>query len=393
VHFHLQDEGEQAAFFSSVESSTAQITSTRVNRVASRLLATDHARSFFFLLRTSPDADELEWYIPAGIVLSDLQRSLAVIEQFEKTPLDLNGKRASQLLIKKRRRRRRRRADSDDEASGDNDEDDSDEPRRARKKAREWETYKSAQFIEDSDEEYGRDIDEFFAREAELRQRTALAAVESSLNIGTMRPSGTKKRRRAQAPSGGSNATTAGRVAKRRAVQSSSGTPGGNGEGQDQGAGEHGGINAETPRPTSIDDGDGDDGVKDVDEHDADDSDSSSRSLLADRDAAASSAGGHRHSDARATPQVGRPRARPRYQGAQFRGPSDAMSDSVTPETGRHEDDGGHYDRSPVEHVHDDNDELDTGLRRHHQQQQQQQQQASSGGLLRKGRLIISDEE
>jgi len=245
---------------------------------------------------------------------------------------------------------------------------------------------KSAQFIEDSDEEYGRDIDDFFAREAELRQRTALAAVESTLNIGTMRPTGTKKRRRAQAPPGGRNATTAGRVAKRRAVQSSSGTPGGNGEGQDQDPGERG-VNAETPRPASIDDGDG---VEDVDEHDGDDSDSSSRSFLADRDVVASSAGGHRHSDTLATPQVGRPRARPRYQGAHFRGPSDTMSDSVMPETGRHEDDGGHHDRSPVERVRDD-DELETGL--HRQQQQQQQQQAGSGGLLRKGRLIISDEE
>ncbi|TFY75534.1 hypothetical protein EWM64_g8480, partial [Hericium alpestre] len=46
------------------------------------------------------DADELEWYIPAGILLADLQRGLSVITQFQATPLDLNGKRAQQLLSK-----------------------------------------------------------------------------------------------------------------------------------------------------------------------------------------------------------------------------------------------------------------------------------------------------
>ncbi|KAI0265300.1 timeless protein-domain-containing protein [Gloeopeniophorella convolvens] len=137
------------------------------------------------------DADELEWFIPAGTKLDALRQSLAVIEQFEKSPLDLQGKRAAQLLHKRRRRRRRRAA------SPGSDADDSDmeaAPRRARK-AREKETYKSAQFIEDSDEEFGRDIDDFFAREAALRERTALAAVDSALGIGTMRSTGTKKRR------------------------------------------------------------------------------------------------------------------------------------------------------------------------------------------------------
>jgi replication fork protection complex subunit Tof1/Swi1 len=159
---------------------------------------------------TCPDADELEWYIPAGIGLPDLQRALTVIEQFEKAPLDLGGKRASQLLLRKKKRRSRRRqrqrprhtsADSDGEEEEDDEEDDEEGNARSSKdrtaaRAREREVYKSAQFIEDSDEEYGRDIDGFFAREAELRERTALAAVDSALGTGTMRTSGTKKRRR-----------------------------------------------------------------------------------------------------------------------------------------------------------------------------------------------------
>ena len=169
----------------------------------------------FSVVRACPDADELEWYIPAGIGLPDLRRAQAVIEQFETTPLDLGGKRASQLLRKKRRNRRRvrrTRADSDGRRSnsagggsedGDDDDDDDDgeatrRPSKARTtaRAREREAYKSAQFIEDSEEEYGRDIDAFFTREAALRERTALAAVDSALGIGTMRASGTKKRRR-----------------------------------------------------------------------------------------------------------------------------------------------------------------------------------------------------
>lgn len=192
------------------------------------------------------DADELEWYIPAGIGLPDLRRAIAVIEQFEKTPLDLGGKRAAQLLLKNRRNRRRQRprhtsADSEgEEGSGGGEEEENGkgtkgkgkaQPSKARTaRARERDAYKSAQFIEDSDEEYGHDIDGFFAREAAVRERTALAAVDSALGTGTMRTTGTKKRRR---PRG--RTTTAGdadadadadgggaRRAKRRAVRAPS---------------------------------------------------------------------------------------------------------------------------------------------------------------------------
>ena len=138
---------------------------------------------------------------------------MAVIEQFEQTPLDLGGKRASQLLLRKKRRNRRRQrqrprhtsADSEGEkgrsSAGEEEEEEEDDdegkPSKARSaRVREREAYKSAQFIEDSDEEYGHDIDDFFAREAAVRERTALAAVDSALGTGTMRATGTKKRRR-----------------------------------------------------------------------------------------------------------------------------------------------------------------------------------------------------
>ena len=103
-----------------------------------------------------------------GINLPDLQRTLIVIEQFERSPLDLEGKRAAQLLHKKRRpRRRRRRRQRTTNTSGSEEEDD--DGGKVARKARERENYMSAQFIEDSDEEYGRDIEGFFEREAALR--------------------------------------------------------------------------------------------------------------------------------------------------------------------------------------------------------------------------------
>jgi replication fork protection complex subunit Tof1/Swi1 len=303
------------------------------------------------LLRTCLDADELEWYIPAGIDPPDLQRSLTIIEQFEETPFDLQGKHASQLLHKKRRRRRRRVASS----SSDSENDDEAAPRKARK-ARERQTYKSAQFIEDSDEEYGQDIDEFFVREAALRQRIALAAADSALNIGTMRPNGTKKRRRAQ-PSPG---TARGRGAKRRAVQSSPGTPDGDGDGG------CGGNNAavptrrssSSPSPShSSDQGGDDDGTDDSD----------GLPSLADCDAAS-----RRRLAANSTSNIRRPKARPLYRSVPS-GEEHAATEATLPNPGRDEEDG-----SPTRH-----DGGDDGRSR----------RVSNNTGLPKGRLIISDEE
>jgi replication fork protection complex subunit Tof1/Swi1 len=363
-------------------------------------------RIFFFF----PDADELEWYIPAGINLPDLQLPLTVIEQFEKSPLDLNGKRASQLLQKRRRRRRRRRrqpSSSDSDPEGGNS--DSDAPRKAARKARERETYKSAQFIEDSEEEYERDIDAFFAREAELRKRTALSAAsvlvadastaadgqqgqeqeqeQRHRHLGTMRATGTKKRRRAQ-PARGTSAAPKARAAKRRAVVSLSGTPGKDGEG------EHGGINAAAaPRrsPSSAasfdDDDDDDDGGGGGDGGDSGD-DGAQRSSIDDRDV-----GRHRHSDSLEVPRSHRPRARPLYRrGTSLRASPapDATPSMPGADGGEEEDDDAMGPRPSVSSLRvTDEDDLT------------RQTKGGGGGgggsgggsSLRKGRLIISDEE
>jgi hypothetical protein len=318
--------------------------------------------SFFGEIGLDLDAsDEPQWYIPAGIDLPDLQRSLTLIEQFEKTPLGLEGKRAAQLLHKKRQSRRRRAREAKDD--DDDDDDDDGRKRKVARKAREREKYMSAQFIEDSDEEYGRDIEEFFAREAAVRERTALAAIDSLSHIGTMRPTGTKKRRRRQPSLGTTTAAgTKGRVAKRsrRSALSSSGMHDVDSEEQGEGGG-HGGFNAGALRPSPAaasnndgdsDDGDDDDGGDDGSgEGDIDhDSDRSSRSSLAHRDMAA---GKHRHSDPPLVASQTRLKARPRYRGVPIasQAPDNAIPGDTSPRRGTDDDDVGQahpgQDRSP----------------------------------------------
>lgn len=328
--------------------------------------------SFFGEIGLDLDApDEPQWYIPAGIDLSDLQRSLTVIEQFETTPLDLEGKRAVQLLHKKRQSRRRRSRHKQTTASGSegeaNDDDDDDsgdgQKRKAARKTREREKYMSAQFIEDSDEEYGRDIEDFFAREAAVRERTALAAIDSLSHIGTMRPTGTKKRRRRQPSLGTTTAAgTKGRVAKRsrRSALSSSGMHDVDSEEQGEG-GDHGGFNAGAlrPSPAAASDNDGDRDDEDDDDGGDDgsgggdidhDSDRSSRSFLAHRDMAA---GKHRHSDPPLVASPTRPKARPRYRGVPIvsQAPDIAIPSDTSPMRGTNDDDVGQaqpgQDQSP----------------------------------------------
>ena len=136
----------------------------------------------------------MEWYVPSGIAISELQRIHTVIKQFLEEPIDLEGKKASQLLSKKRRRRRRRSpsvSEDEDVLSGD-------EPQRKKKekKKKEKEQYKSAQFIEDSDEEYG-GMDAFLEKEKVQREKASLAAATNAgSRLSTMKATGTKKRRR-----------------------------------------------------------------------------------------------------------------------------------------------------------------------------------------------------
>ncbi|KAI8989035.1 timeless-domain-containing protein [Trametes punicea] len=138
------------------------------------------------------DADELEWYIPSVVLPAEMKRTLSIINRFLETPIDLQGKSPSELITKKRRRRGRRRRSPTPDSEGEG----SDTPRRKKKerKKKEEKQYKSAQFIEDSDVEYG-DMEAFLAKEQALREKTARLAAATG-QIATMRAHGTKKRRR-----------------------------------------------------------------------------------------------------------------------------------------------------------------------------------------------------
>ncbi|KAG8990291.1 Topoisomerase 1-associated factor 1 [Tulasnella sp. JGI-2019a] len=159
---------------------------------------------------TDEDAEELEWYVPAAILPDELQTSLDVIEQFLKNPLDLNGKKAADMLSKKRKpgrtRRSKRKANDDSGLSdggggGDGDDDDLSEGerrhkkiKRAKKKAEEKQ-FLSAEFIEDSDADLGND-EEFYAKEQELRDRAKKAAETGDATLSNMAKTGTKKRKK-----------------------------------------------------------------------------------------------------------------------------------------------------------------------------------------------------
>ncbi|THH29094.1 hypothetical protein EUX98_g5095 [Antrodiella citrinella] len=142
------------------------------------------------------DAEELEWYIPAAIVPTSLQRSLNVIDQFLETPIDLDGNKPTSLLQKKRRRRTRRRSPSHsgDEREASNSDSDAPRRRKKEKKQKEQKKYKSAQFIEDSDTDE-ESMQAFFEREKALRERMSLAALSSG-KAAAMRSTGTKKRKK-----------------------------------------------------------------------------------------------------------------------------------------------------------------------------------------------------
>ena len=133
---------------------------------------------------SNSDLDEIQWMVPAKLMPFDVQSHLNVINQFLESPIDLQGKNASELLKKKPRKRKPRRVEVDEDG----------EPlAKKERKKNEAQQYKSATMIEDSDA----DEDEwasFFEREKKLAEKTALAAAASGTS-GTMRATGTKKRK------------------------------------------------------------------------------------------------------------------------------------------------------------------------------------------------------
>lgn len=141
------------------------------------------------------DSEELLWLVPKAILPFTMQSQLNVINQYLENPFDLEGKKASELLNKKPRKRRRRRA-----LESDDDEIVPELKKKKERKKKEQEKYKSADMIEDSDADEGTWA-EFFEKEKKLKLKAALAAKDGG--SGTMKPTGTKKRQRRNAPNEG----------------------------------------------------------------------------------------------------------------------------------------------------------------------------------------------
>jgi len=163
----------------------------------------------------NPEADELQWYFPAAITPDELQHHLDIIAKYLESPLDLEGKKASDLLRKKRRSKRRRVTRvSDDESGASSSDDELAHRKRRTKRKKEEIQYKSAEMIYDSDAELG-DDEEFYKKEAELRQRAQEAAQEGGETGPLMLKTGTKKRKRKPLVGGAATAVVASRKKSR----------------------------------------------------------------------------------------------------------------------------------------------------------------------------------
>ncbi|RUP49856.1 timeless protein-domain-containing protein [Jimgerdemannia flammicorona] len=141
-----------------------------------RRLAMEKNAKFRLLLTLLKFAKEetsyrAQWKIPGTLASDELSEDVKLLHGFIENPLAPNGRPASEMVKKKRKRRERKsRLEAEDE----------DGVNRKRRKRKEEMTYKSEQFVIDSDDEAG--DEEFFRKERELREAMAeksrLAALE-----------------------------------------------------------------------------------------------------------------------------------------------------------------------------------------------------------------------
>ncbi len=125
------------------------------------------------------DASLLAWHVPRGILPENLEASARIIEQFLREPFDLDGENAQDMLRKKRKKPVRRRRSPSLDGDG--------ETVRRPQKQTEVQHFKSAAFIDDSDDDEEADR-EFFAREAQRRE-----ANRAAIGKASMLPHGKKK--------------------------------------------------------------------------------------------------------------------------------------------------------------------------------------------------------
>ncbi|WVW79467.1 hypothetical protein I302_101436 [Kwoniella bestiolae CBS 10118] len=173
-------------------------------RLMLRLLAFDMVHPDD-LAASGPDTNETtKWFMPSSIIPSSLSTSLGALEQYLESPPDLSEDPKD--LLRRRRPPRTRRQRSESGTPGLSDmELDSDtgelvmrvkkvkERKKKVQKVKEMQTFKSAAFIEDSDDEDPEVTRAFFERERELRDEMNALAKEQG---NVMLSNGTRKRKR-----------------------------------------------------------------------------------------------------------------------------------------------------------------------------------------------------
>ncbi|RSH83343.1 Topoisomerase 1-associated factor 1 [Apiotrichum porosum] len=132
--------------------------------------------------------DEQTWFLPALVLPSAIEMAVGAVRQFLSDPADVDDEKA--VLRKVRAPQKRARAIP--EYDSDGEEIEIVRPPRKRKQA-EIQTFKSAMFIEDSDDDEEADA-AFFAREALLRAE--MEELAQQRGTATMLATGTKKRKR-----------------------------------------------------------------------------------------------------------------------------------------------------------------------------------------------------
>ena len=129
-----------------------------------------------------------KWFIPSTILPSNLSISIGALRQYLDDPPSLEA--GSKTLLRKARRPRARRI---------RDDDDGEEPRQRRIKVAEVQSYKSAAFIEDSDDDEEADR-AFFEREKALRAEMDEVARRQGSQMVLPAPKMKEKRQRMRSP-------------------------------------------------------------------------------------------------------------------------------------------------------------------------------------------------
>lgn len=122
------------------------------------------------------DEDEPEWYVPAALLPEELAQVRDAVRSYMETSYDFEGKTPWEMVHSKKRSRKRRRRQR---SASDSEEDDSTKvTKKEEKKKQEKQIYKSAQFIEDSDEELA-GMEEFLKLEEARRAKAEREAADS----------------------------------------------------------------------------------------------------------------------------------------------------------------------------------------------------------------------